>query len=116
MNGTVSFCTTWRSASHYISYSMGEVLLQGYLSGGDAYKCRYNEIIINIPRKTKCVNNSVLWDEVFADLWLFMIDYLWLMGTNFVVLTITQSEIKPHEKFIKAIRNFPVNYQCAIMV
>ena len=102
-----------------------KVAPQGYLASGDAYTRRYDEIIIDIPRKTKCVDDTVLWDEILADHWWRMIDYLELMGKNGVVLnpekfqfaqkeidfagfTITKSEIKPQEKFIKAIRDFPI--------
>ena len=40
---------------------------QGYLASGDAYTCRYDEIIVDIPRKTKCVDEIVLWDMKLAD-------------------------------------------------
>ena len=43
---------------------MGEVLPKGhYLASGDAYKRRYDEIIIYIPRSTKCVDDTVLLNE-----------------------------------------------------
>lgn len=101
-----------------------KVAPQGYLASGDAYTRRYDEIIVDTPRKTKCVDDTVLWDEKLVDHWWRMIDYLELMGRNGVVLnpekfqfaqsqidfagfTITNTEIKPQEKFLKAIRDFP---------
>ena len=50
-----------------------------YLASGGAYTRRYDEIIIDIPRKTKCVDDTVLWDEKLADHWWRMIDYSELM-------------------------------------
>ena len=93
---------------------------QGYLASGNAYTRRYDKIIIDIPRKTKCVN--VLWGEELVDNWWFMIDYLELMGkmelyliqkksslhkNRLTLLDITVLEIKPQEKSIKAIKKFP---------
>ena len=46
---------------------------------------RYDEIIIDIPRKTMSVDDTVLLDEKLADHW-WMIDYLELMGKNGIVL------------------------------
>ena len=57
-----------------------KVAPQGYLASGDAYTHRYDEIIIDIPRRTKCVHHTILWDEKLADHWWRMIGYLELMG------------------------------------
>ena len=74
--------------------------------------------------KNKNVDDTVLWDEELSDHWWRIIDYLELMGKNGVILNpqkfqfaqreinfsdfkITEKEIKPHDKFIKAIKNFP---------
>ena len=40
---------------------------QGNLASEDAYTRRYDKIIIYIPRKTKCVDDTVLCDENLAD-------------------------------------------------
>ena len=36
---------------------------QGYLSTGDAYAHRYDRIIGDVVRKTKVVDDTVMWDE-----------------------------------------------------
>ena len=36
---------------------------QGYLASGDAYKRRYNEIIKDITRKVKVVDDTLLYDK-----------------------------------------------------
>ena len=50
--------------------------LQGYLASGDTDTRKYDETIINIPRKTNCVDDTVLWDEELSNYWWRMIDYL----------------------------------------
>ena len=40
---------------------------------------RYNETIVDIPRKTKYIDDTVFWDENSADHQLRMIYYLDLM-------------------------------------
>ena len=100
-----------------------KVAPQGYLANGDAYTRRYDEIIVDIPRKIKCVDDTVLWDMKLADHWWRMIVYLDLMGKdgvvfhpekfqfaqkeiNFAGFTITKFEVKPQEKFINTVRDF----------
>ena len=36
---------------------------QGYIASGDAYTRRYNEIVADIPSKTKCVDDVLLWAD-----------------------------------------------------
>ena len=71
-----------------------KVAPQGYLASGDAYTRRYDEIIIDIPRKTKCVDGTVLWDEKLADHWRLMIDYLDLMGKMELYLVLKNSSLQ----------------------
>ena len=97
---------------------------QGYLASTDAYSRRGDEILVDVPRKTKNVDDTALWDEELSDHWWRIIDYLELMGKNGVILNpqkfqfaqreinfsgfkITEKEIKPHDKFMKAIKDFP---------
>ena len=35
---------------------------QGYLASGDGYNQRYDNIIADVPRKTKCVDDVITWD------------------------------------------------------
>ena len=81
---------------------------QGFLASGDEYTRRYDDIKILVPRKTKCVDDTVLLDEKLADHWWCMIDYLEFPQKEIAGFTITKSEIKPQEKLIKAIRDFPM--------
>ena len=62
-----------------------KVAPQGYLAIGDAYTRRYDKIIIDIFRKTKGVDDSVLWCEKLADHCWRMIDYSELVGKYGVI-------------------------------
>ena len=90
---------------------------------GDGYARRGDEIIADVQRKTKCVDDTAMWDECLEDHWWRMLDYLELCGNNGVILNIEkfqlaerginfagfyvgESEVKPLDKFINAIRGF----------
>ena len=36
---------------------------QGHLAAGDAYTRRFDSIVRDIPRKAKCVDDTLLWDD-----------------------------------------------------
>ena len=97
---------------------------QGSAVSGDAYARRYDEIIQDIERKTKCVDDTALWDDSLEDHWWRMIDFVELAGRNGVVLNfdkfqfaqrevefagfhVTETTVKPLDKFLKAILDFP---------
>ena len=98
-------------------------LPQGFVASGDGYTYRYDEIISDIPRKSKIVDDTVLWDEIdeIETHWWRMIDYLHLMGSNGIIsnpskfqfsqqtigFSITSDEVKPLAKYLNAIRSFP---------
>ena len=102
------------------------VLPQGFVASGDGYTYRYDEIIADIPRKSKIVDDTVLWDGIsdIEEHWWRIIDYLQLMGTKGITLnpskfqfsqrdiefggfSITSDEVKPLAKYLNAIRSFP---------
>ena len=97
---------------------------QGFLASGDAYSRRFDEIIADIERKTKCVDDTLTWDEDLTEHWWRMIDFLSLLGNNGVILNrdkfqfakrtvdfagfqISEHSIKPAQKFVDAILQFP---------
>ena len=96
---------------------------QGYLASGDGYTHRYDKIITDVPRKTKCVDDTALWDEAVEPHWWRMIDFLDLMAREGIVLNankfqfcqktidfagfqITQNEVKPLPKYLDSIQLF----------
>ncbi len=81
-------------------------------------------IIIDVPRKTKCVDDCVLWDDNVMEHWWRVCDYLELVGRNGIILNpkkfqfgqrnidfagfhITQTEVKPLQKYLDSILSFP---------
>ena len=63
-----------------------KVAPQGFLASGDAYSRRFDEIIADMERKTKCVDDTLMWDKDLSDHWWRMIDFIALLGENGVVL------------------------------
>ena len=96
---------------------------QGYLASGDAYTRRYDETIINFPRKIKIVNDTLLFDKNIEDTIYHTLDYLLLCEKNGIVLNrekfqfcqdvvqfgglqITSSGVTPCDNLLNAISNF----------
>ena len=48
---------------------------QGFLASGDGYTRRFDEIIADVERKTKCVDDTLLWDEDLEKHWWRMLDF-----------------------------------------
>ena len=97
---------------------------QGALGSGDGYSRRFDEVIADVERKTKCVDDTVQWDDDLETHWWRVIDFLELLGRNGIILNfdkfqfsqreidfagfhITETGIKPLEKYLKAIASFP---------
>ena len=96
------------------------------MASGDGYNQRYDNIIADVARKSKCVDDVIMLDndESIADHWWRIIDYLILVGSNGIILNpkkfqfcqrevnfagflITQDDVKPLPKYLDGIRNFP---------
>ena len=97
---------------------------QGSLASGDGYSRRYDEVIADVERKTKCVDDTAHWDDDLSVHWWRMLDFLELCGRNGIVLNfdkfqfaqreisfagfrVTESEVQPLDKYIRAISEFP---------
>ena len=96
----------------------------GFLVSQDAYTDRYDAIIADVPRKTKCVDDALLWDADTDTHWWRVIDYLERVGSNGVILNpakfqfslpdvdfagfhVTATGIKPLPRYLDAISAFP---------
>ena len=97
---------------------------QGFLASDDGYARRFDEVIADITRKTKCVDDTAMWGTELEEHWWRMIDFLIFLGNNGIILNeekfqfakrevnfagfhITEDGVKPLEKFLIAIRDFP---------
>ena len=49
---------------------------QSYLSAGDGYNMRYDDLIANVERKMKCVDDMCMWNELLEGHWWRVMQYL----------------------------------------
>ena len=97
---------------------------QGFLTNGHGYVRHFDEIIVDVEWKTKCVEDTLMWDNDLEKRWWRILDFLELLGNNSVILDkkkfqfsnktvdfarfkITDTKIKPLRKFLSAIKDFP---------
>ena len=99
-------------------------LPQGFLAAGDVYTRRYDEIIKDVSRKIKIIDDTLLFDNTIRDAFFHTWDYLVLCAEKGIVinkeklkfcqrtidfagLTLTPSGVRPSDPMISAIKNFP---------
>ena len=101
-----------------------KVAPQGYISSGDAYTRRYDNIIAGVKNIIKCIDDSLLWSDNTEDSFTQAVQYLDLCGHNSIILNptkftfgadevefagfeITNTNVRPCDKFLRAILDFP---------
>ena len=97
---------------------------QGYIASGDGYSRRYDEIVADVPRKTKCIDDTLLWADSMEESFFQAANWLDVCGRNGITLnpdkfvfcqeevefagfTITMNNVRPCYKYLQAIREFP---------
>ena len=97
---------------------------QGYISSGDAYTMRFDEVASDVQKKTKCVDDTLLWSSSIEESFFQAVNWLDLCGRNGITLNpekfvfaedtvefagfeITRSTVRPCSKLFEAICNFP---------
>ena len=97
---------------------------QGYISSGDAYTRRFDEIVAHVPNKTKCVDDTLLWSSTIEESFFQAAQWLDLCGRNGITLNpdkfqfaketaefagfeISKSTVRPCPSLFEAIQNFP---------
>ena len=100
------------------------VLPQGFVAAGDAYSRRFDEIVRDFPNKTKCIDDTCLWESSIKTAFFQACQWIDLCGRNgiilnidkfqfakdtveFAVFEITNDSIRPCNAFLRAIRDFP---------
>ena len=100
------------------------VIPQGFSASGDAYNQRFDRLIEDMERKTKNMDDVLLWDEGLAAHWWRVLDFPELCGNNGITLNvkkfqfcsrevqfsgfvISEENFKPMPKYLDAIRKFP---------
>ena len=97
---------------------------QGFVGSGDGFNRRFDEILIDMVRKERVVDDVLHYDTDLRDHWWRTIEYLILVGKNGVILNpdklrfarrtvdfagfrVTDTTIEPLPKYLDAIRDFP---------
>ena len=98
--------------------------LQGFLASGDGYTRRFDEIIAQVKNKTKCVDDTLIWEENIEKSFYQACEFLTLCGNNGIILNpnkfqfaqdivdfagfqITPTHVQPSRKYLEAILDFP---------
>ena len=97
---------------------------QGFLSSGDGYNRRFDDILAHMTRLVRCVDDSLLHDDNLEEHWWRVIEFLEVAGNGGVVLNIdkfqfaqksvdfagfriTEDTVEPLPKYLDAIREYP---------
>ena len=97
---------------------------QGYIASGDAYTARYDSLVAGIAKKTKCIDDALLWSSSIEDAFHQATEWLDICARNGITLNpdkfcfaqdevefagfeITRTEVKPCKKYLRAIADFP---------
>ena len=97
---------------------------QGFVSSGDGYNRRFDEILADFPRKERCVDDVVHYDDSLENHWWRTMELLARLGRSGIVLNpakfrfaqrsvefagfrLSESSIEPLPKYLDAIRHLP---------
>ena len=61
---------------------------QGFIASGDAYTSRYDDIIKDVPRKIKIIDDTLLYDPTIKEHFYSAWDYLTLCAENGIVINL----------------------------
>ena len=101
-----------------------KVAPQGFLASGDGYTQRFDSIIADFKNKVKCIDDTLMWEKGIEEAFFQNCQWLDLCGQNgitlhpkkfqfaqdvvdFSGLTVTSESIKPQQKFLDSILQFP---------
>lgn len=59
---------------------------QGYIASGDGYMRRYDKIVADIPDKTKCIDDTLIWADSIEVSFHRTTEWLDICGTNGITL------------------------------
>ena len=112
-----TFITTWGRYRY-------KTAPQGYIASGDGYSRRFDEIVPDVPNKTKVIDDTLLWESTLTDSFHQAVNWLDICGRHGITLNpdkfvfgqdtvefagfeITPSSVRPCARYLDAIRNFP---------
>ena len=97
---------------------------QGYIASGDGYTRRFDEIASDVPNKTKCIDDTIMWSDSITAAFHQAVEWLHLCGNNGITLNpstfvfaqdnvefagfeITPTRVRPSRKLLESILDFP---------
>lgn len=97
---------------------------QGYIASGDGYTRRYDEIVAHVPKKTKCIDDVLLWSDDITEAFFQTVEWLDICGRHGITLNpnkftfasntvefagfeVSLDTVRPCPQFIEAILSFP---------
>ena len=97
---------------------------QGYVASGDGYSRRFDEIVSDVPDKTKCIDDTLLWATDLEASFHQATKWLDLCGRSGITLNpekfifgadtiefagfeVTRDSVRPSQKYLCAIKSFP---------
>jgi hypothetical protein len=97
---------------------------QGFHAAGDGYTKAFDDITVDVKRKTKCIDDTFLWDDDISSSFWHTLEYITLCAQNGVVFNpkkfqfgrkeidfagfkISEDGLKPTASIMDAIQNFP---------
>ena len=97
---------------------------QGFVSSGDGYNRRFDDILAHITRLVRCVDDSLLHDTTVEEHWWRVMEFMEVAGHAGVILNpgkfqfskktvdfagfrITEDAVEPLPKYLDAIREYP---------
>ena len=112
-----TFITPWGRYRYKVSP-------QGFLASGDGYTQRFDAIIATFPNKVKCVDDTCMWSNSIQEAFIQTCQWLDICArngitlnpdkfqfcqrsVNFAGLTVTWENIKPNDKFLESVLDFP---------
>ena len=96
----------------------------GFHASGDAYTRRFDDIMVNMRRKIRCIDDSLLWDDTITGAFWHTFEYLKtgadggiifnadkfqlaLEVVEFAGFEVTLNDYRPLKKMLEASKNFP---------
>ena len=95
----------------------------GFQTSGDAYTKHFDDITVDMPHKTRIIDDTILWGSSIASSFWHMVEYISYCAQNGIIFnpdkfmfgkdevdfggfTITEDRVKPTSDMIDAIANF----------
>ena len=118
---------TWPLSSHRGGDTAIESRLKVMSLLGDGYSRRFDEIVSDVPDKTKCIDDTILWATDLEASFHQATKWLDLCGRSGITLNpekfvfgadtvefagfeVTRDSVRSNQKYLRAIRSFPTHH------